>query len=571
MPKIPTVALSALPMAGALGPMANEGTANAVNQSIAQAGSALGQVANQIFNIAQKRQEHINKGILANEEVIFEKTQQEIMRQAEENRANPEKIPAMAEATWAQYNAGRDKRAAEQGYTREIADTLSNRYSVGIERFNTMFAAKVQGIQIQQANGRFMSLAEQKASQGDLPGAFEELNKLNVFPAEMADLKEKFALKDIVDKTNAAFNSIGQGSPSMQIEQYTQLANYFTAKDEKGNFTFNGYNDNDGNAVGTLPLETRNQIVAKANALLAQAQNQELSNIKPVLKVFEENGNELGNQALQQAVLAGNISQATADRYASTFSATATVGQQERTLKDQEVQKATMRRQNSAFEALSSERNLTTERITQNVESEAISPEQGKRLMGVVTSTAISQLDPANPLLTDRGDLYMGTDPRTYLQSYIAKNKDINKEGTVADKEKLLQAINDSPLSAEAKRRITREALDFFTIDFRDAYKSTAPIKKGGLDNFFFHRGTRREISPREADVRSFVYRNMRNQGDLGKPFTISFLIEAERQITSHFENKNNGEVQHAALEKGLEYRAQNFSGHAIVHESLFP
>jgi len=66
MPKIPTVALSALPMAGALGPMASENTANAVNQSIAQAGGALGQIATQIFNIAQKRQEHINKGILAN-------------------------------------------------------------------------------------------------------------------------------------------------------------------------------------------------------------------------------------------------------------------------------------------------------------------------------------------------------------------------------------------------------------------------------------------------------------------------------------------------------------------------
>ena len=89
--------------------MANEGTANAVNKAITQAGGAIGQIANQIFNIAQKRQEHINKGILANEEVIFENTQQAIMKNAEDNRGNPEKLTAMADSTWTQYEGGDEK------------------------------------------------------------------------------------------------------------------------------------------------------------------------------------------------------------------------------------------------------------------------------------------------------------------------------------------------------------------------------------------------------------------------------------------------------------------------------
>lgn len=352
----------------------------------------------------------------------------------------------------------------------------------------------------------------------------------------------------------------------MQIQQYAQVANYFTDKDEKGNYTFDGYKDNNGETVGSLPLATRNQIVAKANAQLAQAQNQELSNIKPVLKVFEENGNELGNQALQQSILAGNISQATADRYASTFSATAAVGEQDRVKKGLPK----LLTQEAKYQTLLNDVDkLTTEQVTRQVEAEGISPEQGKRLIGVINTNAMSQMDPENRLVTDRGLLYVGDDPRTFLQKYAKDNKDINKEGSIADKERLLKAINDAPMAVETKRRMTSQAIELFTIDFRESYKSPAPTKKGGFLSIL-HRGTKREIAPREADVRSLVYRNMRVLGDLGKPYTIDYLIQAERDITSHFENKQNGEMQHAALEKTLKDRLASFSGQAIVRENLF-
>jgi len=566
MPKIPTVALSALPMAGALGPMASENTANAVNQSIAQAGGALGQIATQIFNIAQKRQEHINKGILANEEVIFEKTQQQIMRNAEENRGKPETLMEMNRVTWDQYGTDRAKRATSQRYTREMIDGLNNRYSVGIERHNTMFAAKVQGIQIQQANSWIMGRAEQKASQGDIPGAFAELENMNVFPAEKADLKEKFALNDIVNKVNTQFNSIGQGSTSMQIQQYAQVANYFTDKDEKGNYTFDGYKDNNGETVGSLPLATRNQIESKAMSLLSQAKNQEMANIKPILEVFEKNGSKLGNQALQQSILAGNITQETADSYASIFSSEAARGERKRVKKGLPK----LLTQEAKYQTLLNDVDkLTTEQVTRQVEAEGISPEQGKRLIGVINTNAMSQMDPENRLVTDRGLLYVGDDPRTFLQKYAKDNKDINKEGSIADKERLLKAINDAPMAVETKRRMTSQAIELFTIDFRESYKSPAPTKKGGFLSIL-HRGTKREIAPREADVRSLVYRNMRVLGDLGKPYTIDYLIQAERDITSHFENKQNGEMQHAALEKTLKDRLASFSGQAIVRENLF-
>ena len=571
MANIPTVALSAVPAAGALGPMANEGTANAVNQAITQAGGALGQIANQIFNIAQKRQEHINKGILANEEVIFENTQQAIMKNAEDNRGNPEKLTAMADSTWTQYEAGRAKRAVDQGYTRDMRDGLDNRFSVGIARFNTVFKGKVQGLEIQKANSYILARAQKKASQGDLPGAYDTIDEMNVFADQKAELKQTFGINDIINKTNSHFNTLSQQPLAFQIAGYDEVAKHFTAKGKDGSYVFKGYEDKDGNLIRILPVETRNQIVSKALAELEQAGNQEISNIKPVLKVFEENGNVAGSKVLIQKVLAGDISQATADKYASIFSSSVAAGEQDRAQK----QLPDSRRQEATYQTLLGKIDeATTEQITQQIKLGGITEDQGKRLMGIMNTRAITEMDPATQLMTNRGFMYAGNDPRKFLDKYAKDNADINREGSVKSKSELLKAINDSPVSAEAKRRMTARAIQLFEADFRDVYQSTAPIKKGGMMESIgniFHRSTKRAISPREADVRSLVYRNMRVAGDLGQPYTIDYLIEAERGITSHFENKANGEPQHAQLENSLKDRLANLTGQAIVRESLFP
>jgi len=576
-------------MAGALGPMASENTANAVNQSIAQAGGALGQISTQIFNIAQKRQEriddiaekrqqHINKGILANEEVIYEKTQQQIMLSLEQNRSNPEKVLDISSETWRQFYIDLEKRATDQNYPRELTDTLKSRSSVNIERLNTNLMGKVHGMQVQQSNDRLMSRAEQHLSNDDLLAAKNEIEKMDDFQDKKREKMQGVFQRWIVNTANLQFNDVSQQSTSSQINLLNQMLKSYTEKDKNGEYVYNQYKDQngevlryeDGEPIGFVPMEVRNQIATKAMSLLSQAKNQEMANIKPILEVFEENGSKLGNQALQQSILAGNITQETADSYASIFSSEAARGEENR-VKEGLPKLVT---QEAKYQSLSNKgQDLTTEEITDNVKNQAISEEQGKRLMGRVVSTATAELNPANPLLDSQRNVYLGTDPRTYLQSYIKKNKDLNVEGKVEDKVTLLQAINDFPLGAEAKRRITREALEFFTIDFRESYKSTAPSGKAGVFDFLVgskHRSTKREISPSEADVRSLVYRNMRNIGDLGQPFTIFYLIQAERQITSHFENKANGIQQHIALQKELEYALGNVVGRGIVIELLF-
>lgn len=180
MPDIPLPPIQEVQPAQAGAGKLDIGAATAPYAAMQGLGRSVQDVGQVLGNIALDQQQHINNGILANEETIRQQTYADIQQYMMKNQGSPESWEGYAKDKWQEYQDGKMDRMQSQGWGEQVkfADKLQTQDFQ--RRANIEFEAEQSKAMIGQANARLEVQAKQFVDAGDEASAKTLIGKMDL-------------------------------------------------------------------------------------------------------------------------------------------------------------------------------------------------------------------------------------------------------------------------------------------------------------------------------------------------------------------------------------------------------
>ena len=174
MPRIPTVD-KFTPGRQSVGVRVNQNLGADQYQALQRVGGATREVSKFLFDYGMKLQDHINKGDLADAEVAFDETQQRVSDViAQEPDQN--KWEGITKKIWEDHKKVVDKK----NYAPVVRNQVDNSFKIFEGKSLTGVKGQKVKRDIQTANANLIRLATKQRKNGDIEGAVETLNGLNM-------------------------------------------------------------------------------------------------------------------------------------------------------------------------------------------------------------------------------------------------------------------------------------------------------------------------------------------------------------------------------------------------------
>ncbi len=171
MPSIPVASLQPVTPATIGGGGSDARAESAAYGGLGQLGQGIANIGETLGRIAIDRQQHVNQGILANEDVIRQNTFAEVQKFAADNQSNPQAWGDFAKEKWQEYEEGRNTRQQAEGWGPDVRQRDTQEMQSFQARANILFDSTQNKALINQANWRISSNAQRLMDAGDEEGA----------------------------------------------------------------------------------------------------------------------------------------------------------------------------------------------------------------------------------------------------------------------------------------------------------------------------------------------------------------------------------------------------------------
>gem|GEM_PF-4492577 len=187
-----------------------------------------------MLRIDQEVKKHVGEGIMAHEDTVRINTDSEIKVWMEDNQDKPETWEAHINESLGAYEKSRDKRAKDDGWSKQVVEADRMQY----EDFKARFVAQTN-IATKRASIRKSNANIETNAQAYLRGGYhdkfkEAMNKMNLAP----EAKQR-AIRDGLEQglyrmANNELDSISEQTPAEQLDSYGDFVGRLTAKNDDG-------------------------------------------------------------------------------------------------------------------------------------------------------------------------------------------------------------------------------------------------------------------------------------------------------------------------------------------------
>jgi hypothetical protein len=247
---------------------ADSQAAGAVYGGLANLGQGIAQVGDTLGQIAMDRQMHVNKGILANEDLIRQNTFAEVEKFTAANKGNPEAWDAYAKEKWTEYEDGRQQRMQTEGWgpaVREQDLIDKQQFSARADR---VFETEKNKALIRQSNARLDSLAQNYANAGDYETAAKVIRETDRYDDEKDAMVQSVINGGIYAQFDRRLTDIST-LPNAQQVQALAAVEADLVNPESGMVK-----DKDGKVVGGLGQSGRNDLIRQARSRIRAAEGE---------------------------------------------------------------------------------------------------------------------------------------------------------------------------------------------------------------------------------------------------------------------------------------------------------
>lgn len=388
--------------------------------------------------------------------------------------------------------------------------------------------------------------------EGDAVGAAKLMRdgqSVGYFTAEQAQDKiASFSNQAEYSRYERILTDTSQLTPAQQAEKLTEIESELTAKDgttyKAGNLV-----DDEGKRIGGLNEPSRVNLIKAAREQKHSVETSMVRSFGPIAEAYERGGVEMGDAAMKNALEAGTVTVGFAQSMEGAMRGAYAKGaerrgkeasaEQEKALKEQ-------RRQYSNFESMRGKLNeLTPKRIMEEEKLGNLTTAQAGQLRAGLSGSAAVEM--GLPSLKDaRGNVVREkNDPRVLVDKYLKRAMVAGKDATMEERETMLNAIGQAPVSVATKAKLMRELIEGFDVDFRaeDQYQAdkadTQMAAPGvyGMPSSWITKGGRK-IDQWEKKVRGRIYGTLLQSGELGEDWTVGALLQAERDIAGFYSSE---------------------------------
>lgn len=343
-------------------------------------------------------------------------------------------------------------------------------------------------------------------------------------------------------------SDISQLTPAMQSEQLAKVEADLTAKDGNGYKSGNLVGP-DGARAGGLNEDSRVNLIQAARAQKHAVDTGMVRSFAPVAKAYEEGGMAAGDAAMKNALEAGTFTLEFAQSMEGAIKGAYGEGAAKRdklaTAKQQESLREQRRQQDNFNQLRKNLDELTPKRIMEEEKLLNVSTAQAAQLRAGLSGMAVVEM--GLPKDFERRDakgnvIKARNDPRVLLTKYGKRAMVSGKDASMEEREEMLTAIGQSPVSVETKTQLMRELIELFDADFRaeDKFKAVDKPKTANPPGVFgipdeWVTKSGRKIDQFEKEVRGRLYATLFQSEELGQDWTVAALMQAEREIIAHY------------------------------------
>ena len=533
MPKIPLYEHT--PQAsGANAVRANPNMFNGVAAAAQNVSNAVAGIGEKMADFAIKKQEHVNKGILAREETLRMKVVEDIQKDRLQNPDNPSKWGEKADVMWKSYDNNRNARAKQERWSHRLIEDDARSGDTYRGRTGVTLNVNQAKAEISEANARLKQGAEQRLRAGDYEGFIKYHDTMDLSVAEREEAIGAGLDQVYYKMANNALDAISEATPANAIIAYDDLIEKLTAQDK------NGRHLNFEQDRGGMSLGGRVNLVSMARNRAIAAQRRMDLNAKSLVTALNAGADV---SVVESALSAGNIDEQTAEMFRGAME-TAVLDKRADVLDKQENEIAKLKESidkgDSGYKDI--EKRFAAGDISRSqadtLESELVLIEEGQLF-------ELSS-DPQS-IASDVEDLYAqvlnGIDPQV-------KDEELTR---------IVREINESDLVKPARLKLIGQVLDIKLADFAD-------LEEEGSG--FFDR----DISESERAVRLDLANSLReNMGSLGGVIVGQTLFRQEAKIRAFFK-KHDGSPEQGAVDRfheQLKKEIRDASGLAIAEDLI--
>lgn len=586
MANIPTVALSEV-QSGQLAPRADSAPFMAGGQAIAQMGRALQDVGGTIGRFAIQKAEHVNRGILANEETIRMQTAANIQDYAMKNADKPETWQAFADSAWKGYEQGRTSRQKAEKWAPDVVNANRLATQDYQARFGIDFQKQTSAGLIRQSNSRLMGNAEEKLRAGDYAGYVATVNTMNLYDDQKLEAIQTGLDKGIGEEFERRMTDATTLTAADRIAAFSEIEAELSS--EGGGV----YKDDAGEVVGGIEQGTRNRLLREARRLKSAADMDIMQATRELFSAYNltqsiDLFNAQADAAHKAGMIDGDLTIEEGPDGSMRFTGTA-VGRHSIAVKEgikqaevsfsaayaqQQKEAGRQQAENLRISQQQAERavklagdaqagKITAEQINRHVKAGDISEVQGYDLRAIVNRVAANDLNIGNKLILGTRKTATGrtlTDVRPAMIGYsqaasLAKSDitDLAIAGakkldsiTATERQTWLASVNELPISLEAKATLMRDYLAAYEVDLIGFDEKAKPDVVSSWDLFGLGdngEGTvkmnRRKLSKAEVDLRKMVSKAWKQAPGLGEEWSGELLLEQERRIQEFFTSED--------------------------------
>lgn len=557
---IPTVALAGVPVSGPLGPQLSTNAFNAPNRALVGLGQEIAQTGRMLANEAsqdaqmygrfemQKRQ-HIEEGQLSEEDLLRMGTAAAVKEYMAANKQIPDKWEDFQKETFNKFEKDRQKRI------KDWPEHLKQREAINHDRFIKRaaieFEANTNIALIEQADARKDANAQMKINNGDIDGALEIVQTMNIAPEKLKDKVEQMTNSHVYHQYTKELSDISTLPPAKQATALYDLENELLIEGEGG--YFNGWvEDSAGNRVGGLSPQGRIQLVQELRGKVKAAERSQESEVNRLFRVYAttQGINEFNQQAKQSfdaglldievsATKTGFIfKNVENERSMDSVAKKAFVEQLAGAITDKTEREGAFvtkeaKKRDAMIEKAQSMGNaamkgtLSTEDIEMARVRGEITPRGAAELKATVRAKSELSTFASMAVTPERTQKFMEN-----LSKYASMTPKQKDSYTYADRMGILKEIDrDQGLSVDAKAQAMKAYLDAMAVDLNlDKWENA------GTDTVRYDGN--KVVNQSEIKARAELGRTLTNLPNLGEGWAATAQIRIEKEIKDFFDSK---------------------------------
>jgi hypothetical protein len=247
---------------------ADSQSASAMFGGLANLGQGVAQVGDVLGQIAMDRQMHVNKGILANEDIIRQNTFAEVEKFTAANKGNPETWDAYAKEKWTEYEDGRQQRIQSEGWGPAVREQDTMDMQQFSARANRVFDTEKNKALIRQSNARLDSLAQNYANSGDYETAAKVIRETDRYDDEKDAMVQSVINGGIYAQFDRRLTDISTLPNATQVQALSEVESQLV-NPETG-----VVKDADGKVMGGLGQSARNDLIRQTRSRIRAAEGE---------------------------------------------------------------------------------------------------------------------------------------------------------------------------------------------------------------------------------------------------------------------------------------------------------